>query len=245
MIDWYIKCRQLLRALHGKAVDALRHCEDEGVQDAKTITNYMKTDFQQLRDHWFSRHPEESFGYLGRHIGFGKKQDFDDIIKHDLPEVEQRLDQLLIEFKKTLPDYKSTPYVAEERIEELAEIQSDRFSSIKLICLLRELNSAYNNDCHYSVGILVRAVIDHVPPIFGFTTFQELANNYQGPKSFKLGMKRLNDSLRNLADSYLHVQIRNIESLPTMNQVDFRAELDALLSEVSRVLQGLGRPAQV
>lgn len=50
-------------------------------------------------------------------------------------------------------------------------------------------------------------------------------------------MQRLNDSLRNLADSYLHVQIRKVESLPTMNQVDFRAELDALLSEASRVLQ--------
>jgi len=80
-------------------------------------------------------------------------------------------------------------------------------------------------------------MIDHIPPIFDVTSFPEVANNYKGTKSFNASMRRLNDSLRNLADSYLHVQIRKIESLPTAIQVDFRAEVDALLSEVSRVLQ--------
>jgi hypothetical protein len=102
---------------------------------------------------------------------------------------------------------------------------------------LRELNTAYAQDQIFTVGILVRAVIDHVPPVFGCGSFAEVANNYSGTRSFKGAMTRLNESLRNLADSYLHVQIRRVESLPTMNQVDFRAELDALLAEVSRVLQ--------
>lgn len=237
MIDWYLKCRHQIRALHTKAVDALRHCEDDETQAAKTIASYMKADFQQLRDHWHSRYPEESFGYLGRHIGFAEKNDFSDIIKHDLPAVENKLDQLLAEFEKSLPNHKAAPYVAEERIEEIAEIEKPKLSTAKLIRLLRELNVAYNNDSHFTVGILVRAIIDHVPPIFGCTSFAEVANNYKGTKSFKGAMQRLNDSLRNLADSYLHVQVRKIESLPTMNQVDFRAELDALLSEASRVLQ--------
>jgi hypothetical protein len=237
MIDWYLKCRHLIRAMQTKAVDALRHCEDDEAQAAKTIAGYMKTDFQQLRDHWHSRYPEESFGYLGRHISFAEKTDFNDIIKHDVPAVEFKLDQILVEFEKSLPNHKSVPYVAEERIKELAEIQMPKFSTTKLIRMLRELNVAYNNDAHFAVGILVRAVIDHVPPIFGCVSFAEVVNNYKGTKSFKSAMRRLNDSLRNLADSYLHVQIRKIESLPTMNQVDFRAELDALLSEVSRVMQ--------
>ncbi|MEY4751504.1 MAG: hypothetical protein RIQ60_3718 [Pseudomonadota bacterium] len=237
MIDWYIKCRHHIRAMHTKAVDALRHCEDDETQSAKTIASYMKTDFQQLRDHWHTRYPEELFGYLGRHIAFAEKTDFNDIIKHDLPAVAVKLDQLLVEFERSLPIHKSAPYVAEERIEELAEIEMPKFSTAKLIRLLRELNIAYNNDSHFAVGILVRAIIDHIPPIFSCTSFAEVANNYKGTKSFKGAMQRLNDSLRNLADSYLHVQIRKIESLPTVNQVDFRAELDALLSEVSRLLQ--------
>ena len=239
MIDWYLKCRHLIRALQTKSVDALRHCENGEAQAAKTIAGYMKTDFQQLRDHWHSRYPEETFGYLGRHIGFGEKNDFNDIIKHDLPAIETKLDQLLVGFEKLLPNNKAAPYVAEERITELAEIEIGQFDTAKLIRLLRELNAAYNNDSHFAVGILVRAIIDHVPPIFECASFVEVVNNYKGTKSFKGAMRHLNDSLRNLADSYLHVQIRKIESLPTMNQVDFRADLDALLSEVSRVLQGV------
>ena len=129
------------------------------------------------------------------------------------------------------------PYVAEERISELSEIESKEFDTSKLIRLLREINTAYNNDCYLTIGILVRAAIDHVPPIFGCTSFADAANNYKGTKSLKSAMRRLNDSLRHLADSYLHVQIRRVESLPTINQVDFRAEVDALLSEVSRALQ--------
>jgi len=237
MIDWYLKNRQLLRSLHAKAVDALRHCENDEKQAAKTIASYMESDFQLLRQHWHSMHPEEKFGYLGRHIGFAEQHDFSDIIKNDLPPIEERLDEILTQFEKSLPNSKTHPYVAEERIVELAEIENAAFDTAKLIRLLRELNVAYNNEAHFTTGILARSVIDHVPPIFGCTTFAEVANNYTGPKSFKSGMRRLNDSLRSLADSYLHVQIRKIESLPTSNQVDFRAELDALLSEVSRVLQ--------
>lgn len=237
MINWYLKNRQFLRSLHAKAVDALRHCEDDEKQAAKTIASYMKTEFQLLQGHWHSMYPEEKFGYLGRHIGFAEQQDFSDIIKNDLPPIEERLDELLTHFEKSLPNCKTHPYVAEERIAELAEIENTAFDTAKLIRLLRELNVAYNNDAHFTTGILVRAVIDHIPPIFGFVTFPEVANNYNGTKSFKSAMRRLNDSLRNLADSYLHVQIRRVESLPTLNQVDFRAELDALLSEVSRVLQ--------
>ncbi len=237
MIDWYLKSRQLIRGLHTKAVDALRHCESDDAQAAKTIASYMESDFQLLCEHWHSMFPEESFGYLGRHIDFAEINDFNDIIKRDIPAVEVKLDSALADFEKSLPNSKTHPYVAEERIAELADIENAAFDTSKLIRLLRELNVAYNNDAHFTTGILLRTVIDHIPPIFGFPTFPEVANNYKGTKSFKAAMKRLNDSLRNLADSYLHVQIRKVESLPTSVQVDFRPEFDALLSEVSRVLQ--------
>ncbi len=237
MIAWYLRSREILREVHKKSVDALRHWESDEETAAETISQYVKTDFAALSDHWHSIFPEESFGYLGRHIGFGEKNDFNDIIKSDIPAVEIKLDQHLMEFQKSLPDSKTQPYISEERIAELSDIENTQFATSKLIRLLREINVAYNNDAHLTVGILVRATIDHIPPVFGCSTFPEVANNYRGTRSFKASMQRLNDSLRNLADSYLHVQIRKIESLPTAIQVDFRAEVDALLSEVSRVLQ--------
>jgi hypothetical protein len=48
-------------------------------------------------------------------------------------------------------------------------------------------------------------------------------------------MQNLNHSLRNIADAYLHVQIRAKESTPTAVQVNFSADLDVLLAEVLRI----------
>ncbi|MBA3611897.1 MAG: hypothetical protein H0W49_03080 [Nitrospirales bacterium] len=50
-------------------------------------------------------------------------------------------------------------------------------------------------------------------------------------------MKRLDSSLRSIADSYLHVQVRSKEVLPTRIQVNFAQELDVLLQEIVRVLR--------
>lgn len=237
MIDWYLKSRTLLDAIRQKATDALRKCEADDKSAAKAIADYLKTDFKLLQDHWHSMFPDEKFGYLGRHVAWGEKNDFFDIITRDLPETEKKLDQHLAQFKKSLPGGKPTPYVDESRIEALSDLESENFDTSKLIRLLRELNVAYENDSFLTIGVLLRAVIDHVPPIFGCANFSEIANNYKGAKSFKQAMKKLDDSLRNLADSYLHVQIRKIESLPTLNQIDFRSELDVLLGETIRILQ--------
>jgi hypothetical protein len=76
--------------------------------------------------------------------------------------------------------------------------------------------------------------LDHVPPIFGCKSFAEVSNNYSGGKSFKESMKRLEDSSRKIADSYLHTQIRKSESLPNPTQVDFSNDLDVLLAEIAR-----------
>jgi hypothetical protein len=51
MIEWYLKSRRLLRDLQKKAIDALRLSEDDEAKAAKAIAEYMKSDFQQLRDH--------------------------------------------------------------------------------------------------------------------------------------------------------------------------------------------------
>jgi len=93
-------------------------------------------------------------------------------------------------------------YVPESRIEHLKAIHNADFDLSKLIQLCIELNLAHANKCYYSVGMLCRAIIDHVPPIFACKTFTEIANNYSGSASFKKGTKSLSDALRNLADGF-------------------------------------------
>jgi hypothetical protein len=84
--------------------------------------------------------------------------------------------------------------------------------------------------------MLTRAIIDHVPPIFGAKTFNEVASNYSGTKSFKDSMLHLSNSARKIGDSHLHVQVRSRESLPNRTQVDFSRDLDVLLGEIVRIL---------
>ena len=85
--------------------------------------------------------------------------------------------------------------------------------------------------------MLVRAVADHVPPIFSAKSFSEVANNYPAPRSFSEQMRQLDTSLRKIADTHLHQPVRKAEVLPFAPQVDFRGALDVLLSEVVRLLQ--------
>ena len=107
----------------------------------------------------------------------------------------------------------------------------------KLLKLCEELNDCHKANSVLSIIMLTRALIDHVPPIFGCRTFNEVVNNYSGTKSFKGNMERLNSSSRKIADQHLHTPIRNSESIPTMNQVDFSNDVDVLLAEVYRILK--------
>ncbi len=131
-----------------------------------------------------------------------------------------------------------TCFVHPKRIEELLALKRKKFDLSKLIQLCTELNNASAANNLYAPSILVRAIIDHVPPIFGVNSFSELANNYSdGTKSFKKAMQTLNNSLRNIADDHIHSQARSKEALPTTTQIDFTPELDFLLGEIIRRLK--------
>ena len=86
-----------------------------------------------------------------------------------------------------------------------------------------------------ATAMLLRTILNHVPPVLGFGTFKEVANNYGGGKSFGASMQNLERSLRNIADMHLHSPIRPQEDVPSATQVDFSADLDVLLGEVIRV----------
>ncbi len=128
--------------------------------------------------------------------------------------------------------------VAPSRIAELEVISKDRFDATRLAQMLAELDRAYIGHSFLSCTLLIRAILDHVPPIFGLTSFTQVANNYAGGgRSFRESMQHLENASRKVADSYLHSQIRGRESVPTKTQVEFRADIDVLIAEVVRVLR--------
>lgn len=128
-------------------------------------------------------------------------------------------------------------YVDEARIADLRRLNGTPYDLTKVVALCEELNICYRSQCYHAVAALVRALMDHVPPIFGCKSFNEVANNYPGAKSFKECMQRLDGAARKIADAHLHTRIRASEVLPTRTQVNFSNEVDFLLAEIVRVLK--------
>jgi len=128
-------------------------------------------------------------------------------------------------------------YVDSGRLAELKSLTPSKFDLSRLVRLCEELNMAHSAICLMSIAMLVRAIVDHIPPILGQQSFAAVASNYSGTKSFKGSMQRLDTSLRSVADAHLHTQARSREILPTFNQVDFRADLDVLLGEAIWILK--------
>ncbi|KCZ88752.1 hypothetical protein [Hyphomonas jannaschiana] len=127
-------------------------------------------------------------------------------------------------------------YVDGTRLAQIRSASRSHFDSTRLAQLCHELNVAHANDCFLTVAMLVRTIANHVPPAFGCKNFAEVANNLAADKSLKKSLVNLESSLKNIADYNLHQQIRQIESLPTATQVDFKQDLDRLLEEVVRRL---------
>lgn len=138
---------------------------------------------------------------------------------------------------RTVPLQRNQVYVDETRIRELRALKSSSFDLTRLVALCEELNKCYQNECYSATAMIARAIIDHIPPIFGTKTFSEISSNYSGSRSFKESMQHFGNSVRKIADAHLHVQIRSREVLPTRTQVDFSQDLDVLLAEVVRILK--------
>jgi hypothetical protein len=127
-------------------------------------------------------------------------------------------------------------FVSEARIAELQSLSHANFDLRKLIRLCEEINITYTGGALLATAMLTRAILDHVPPIFDMRTFSQVTSNYAGSRSFKKTMERLEQAARNIADGYLHGTIRKREALPEPQQVNFSAEIDALLAEIVRIL---------
>jgi len=127
-------------------------------------------------------------------------------------------------------------YVASVRIAELRASPRTRWDLGRLEQLCVELNVAHDGACHMATALLVRAILDHVPPIFGLASFDEVAQQYDGAgPGFKQKMHRLQHLSRKVVDWHLNRPIGSSEILPTQADVDFRSPLGELLGEVVRV----------
>ncbi len=125
-------------------------------------------------------------------------------------------------------------YISTDIINQL-ESANKTFPTTVLTELCREINVNYKHNNLYSLVMLQRAILDHVPPFFNSNNFQSVVANYGWGKSNKNLIEKLESSLRNVADKTLHQKVREKEVLLTLEEVDFRAALNSLLGEVVRI----------
>lgn len=130
---------------------------------------------------------------------------------------------------------KAHAYVNPDRIEALRQVTSASFSLDKLVRLCEEINIAYASECYYAVAMLQRAILDHVPPVFGATNFAGVAAGHGG-RSAKAILEQLEKSTRKISDVLLHGQIAPSVSLPTPQMINAGDTLDFLLGEVVTLL---------
>jgi hypothetical protein len=125
----------------------------------------------------------------------------------------------------------NTCFIDDETLRELRSKASSSFDIRKLVRFCEEINDSYARGNYLASALLIRAVMNHVPPIFGCGTFSEVTA--QAGRSLKTIFERLEDSARPIADLHTHALIRKKEQLPTKHQVEpYKACFELLIQEV-------------
>ncbi|MEL7054327.1 MAG: hypothetical protein AAGM45_21450 [Cyanobacteria bacterium J06588_5] len=116
-------------------------------------------------------------------------------------------------------------------LNELRSQENARFDVRKLVRFCEELNDACQRGNYLSAALLIRAVMNHIPAVFGAKTFGEVVA--QSGRSLKSVLSIMQDGARPVADLHTHALIRSREALPTKHQVDpYKAGFELLIQEV-------------
>ncbi|MEN8253729.1 MAG: hypothetical protein ABFQ62_05140 [Patescibacteria group bacterium] len=118
---------------------------------------------------------------------------------------------------------------------ELKSIKSEKFDTKKLLKFCEELNDSYSRENYLSCTLLIRAVLNHIPPIFGHTSFSQVVAH--SGKSIKKVLSQLGQSSRPIADLHTHILIRKKEQLPSKHQIEpYKPSFEILIQEIINTL---------
>src|SRR5260370_11011973 len=106
----------------------------------------------------------------------------------------------------------------------------------KLLRLIEELNENYARGSAYAAPAVLRALLDHIPPLLGCTNFTAVANNYPWSRTDKAYMRRLLD-FKLQADDAMHRQISAKTDLLSLDDIPPRAWINRLLQECASSIE--------
>lgn len=118
-----------------------------------------------------------------------------------------------------------------EVLFELKSIKNKKFDTKKLVKYCEELNDSYGRANYLSCALLIRAIMNHIPPIFQAEKFSQVVAN--SGRSIKAVLTHLEDQARPIADLHTHILIRSKEQLPSKHQIEpYKASFEILIQEI-------------
>ncbi len=153
------------------------------------------------------------------------------LLKAEIQTVIDRLSEVSSDPQYGVSFASNSVFLNLEVLRDLKSIKSSRLDIGKLTKLCEELNDAYARANYISSVLLIRAVLNHVPPVFGKTNFNDVVG--QAGRSVKAILQLLNQEARPIADLHTHILMREKESLPSKNQIEpYKAAFEVLIQEV-------------
>lgn len=129
-------------------------------------------------------------------------------------------------------------YVDTQMVASLSAISDLPHDLTKLLKLISELNENYSRGNGYAAHALLRAILDHIPPIFGFKNFNAVANNYRWSQTDKAYMRKL-DEFKLQANDVMHRQLSRTPDRLSLDDMPPRVWVNRLLEEIAdQALEG-------
>jgi len=122
-------------------------------------------------------------------------------------------------------------YISQDLIDNLKGLKSSKFDLKKLIAYLDEINFNYSNKKILSCILIGRAILNHIPPIFGYEKFTEFVNNRSS--TLKKLFSQLEDGFRKFGDLHSHELIDLKDNSPNFSEIEtYKPHFEKLISEV-------------
>jgi hypothetical protein len=152
--------------------------------------------------------------------------------KHAAEQIDSFIRQKVAEYELydfTSPETHIVSYVPKTIIDSFLT-KKDKFNYKKLNHMLDDLNENYSKQKQYACAMLIRAVLDHVPPLLGFITFDQVVNDYHWNQTDKVHMKSLL-AFKDDAHDALHRIISEDEDLLELSNLPNSNRFNRLLQE--------------
>jgi hypothetical protein len=186
--------------------------------------------YKILFDSWNDNHRN-----YGSHASLLKRERVAGLLQVMIEEIGDESDHSLLSSNNS----ETTENYIDEGIIRAIRNKNDtsiyKLDRLAMIC--DEINSSFQHENYFAVVILIRAIIDMIPPLFEKSNFAQVASNVSMSRSHKDQLEILDKSLRKYADGCVHIQLNKTHPYPNKSNTNFRAELSVLLEIVKDRLE--------